>query len=480
MQLKWIIFARTALLLTGMLVTITILYLVFSVHRYREESKALWGTRAAVLADEMDERMLFDDRVGLLKLLYNEVAGNETLAYAFITKNGQEYVSTFESGVPAALLHHAHAANTMTAWEFEDQNGRVMYDLADASDPGKAILHLGLNRSVIDQQIRPLLTTIIALSVGTMVIGILLCFVLARRTTREVDILVEAVRIYGEVREADETAIHATSSEVTALVQSFKQLSLERKQAEQKILLLNAELERRVQERTAQLATSNQELDAFAYSVSHDLRAPLRGIDGFSLALMEDYGDRLDDEAKSYLSRIRNGCVRMGRLIDDLLHLSRITRAELVRREVDLSALVSETAEELRQLDPQRQVEWVIPSGILVTADPKLIRAVIDNLVGNAWKFTGHTPQARIIFGTRPGSTGTVYFIKDNGAGFDMRYGDKLFNAFQRLHKTEEFAGTGIGLATVHRVINRHGGRVWAEGAVGQGATFYFTLGEET
>ncbi|RPI99480.1 MAG: GAF domain-containing sensor histidine kinase [Chloroflexi bacterium] len=237
-----------------------------------------------------------------------------------------------------------------------------------------------------------------------------------------------------------------------------------------------AELEQRVIERTAELATVNQELEAFAYSVSHDLRAPLRGIDGFSQALLEDYQHRLDSEGQDYLRRVRAASQRMSQLIDDLLMLSRISRREIHREYVDLSTLAGEITQELQQQDPTRQVDVVITSPAPAHGDARLLRVLLENLLGNAWKFTNKRSHARIEFGYTKADGQMAYYVRDNGAGFDMTYAGKLFGAFQRLHAEAEFEGTGIGLATVQRIVHRHGGRVWAEVTVEQGATFYFTL----
>jgi PAS domain S-box-containing protein len=253
---------------------------------------------------------------------------------------------------------------------------------------------------------------------------------------------------------------------------------LQREQAARiEVSRLNQELEQRVIERTAQLEATNKELEAFAYSVSHDLRAPLRSIDGFSQALLEDYQDNLDSEAQNYLQRVRAGSQRMAQLIDELLMLSQFTRSEMHRTTVDLSRLVRTISDELRQREPERQVTVVIAADVTAQADKHLMQAVLENLVGNAWKFTSKRTDARIEFGLMPQPKGQpAYFVRDNGAGFNMAYADKLFGAFQRLHTAAEFPGTGIGLATVQRIIHRHGGRIWAESAVDQGTTFYFTL----
>jgi len=243
---------------------------------------------------------------------------------------------------------------------------------------------------------------------------------------------------------------------------------------------LNADLEDRVEQRTRELAVSNQELEAFSYSVSHDLRAPLRTIDGFSLALLEDFSDKLNEEGRDYIGRVRNGVQRMGTLIDALLQLSRVTRTEVQRERMDLSQLATLVFNELQAATPERDVLFLALPGVLVEADPRLVRIALENLIGNAYKFTSRTEGGRIEFGSMAGrdqhAGHTVYFIRDNGAGFDMHYVDRLFTAFQRLHGDRDFKGSGIGLATVSRIIRRHHGTIWAESELGHGATFYFTL----
>ncbi len=239
---------------------------------------------------------------------------------------------------------------------------------------------------------------------------------------------------------------------------------------------LNAALESRVQQRTRELEVSNKELEAFSYSVSHDLRAPLRTIDGFSLALEEDFADKLNEEGRDYIKRVRNGVQRMGSLIDALLQLSRVTRGEVLREKVDMSSLATLIFGEIHGGNPDRQVTFTAVPDCYAQADRGLMRVTFENLIGNAYKFTSKTENARIEFGCSNENGHTVYFIRDNGAGFDMQYVDRLFTAFQRLHGDRDFKGSGIGLATVSRVIRRHHGDIRAESGIGQGATFYFTL----
>jgi signal transduction histidine kinase len=247
---------------------------------------------------------------------------------------------------------------------------------------------------------------------------------------------------------------------------------------EQRIRRLNEELEERVRQRTDDLLRANKELEGFSYSVSHDLRAPLRSIDGFSQALLEDYAEKLDETGKDYLQRVRSGAQKMSELIDAMLSLSHLTRGEIKRETVDLTALAKSIASDLKKTEPERQVEFEFAEGVAVKGDPVMIRALLENLFRNAWKFTGKHPTARIAFGVTETENRPVYFVRDDGVGFDMAYKEKLFGAFQRLHASVDFPGIGIGLATVQRIVHRHGGHIWAEGEVGKGATFYFSLSD--
>lgn len=261
-------------------------------------------------------------------------------------------------------------------------------------------------------------------------------------------------------------------------VRSLEKRSHELGRARDEILLLNSELEKRVHQRTSQLEAANQELKAFSYSVSHDLRSPLKSIDGFSHLLKRSLKDRAGEKETHYLDRIRSGVQQMGELIDGLLSLAQLSRDTLHIGQVDLTAIAGRIEQECRERDPDRQAHVRIQDDMVVTGDQRQLLVVMQNLLGNAWKFTSKQSQAEIEIGSQAGKAEeTVYFIKDNGAGFDMAYAETLFGTFQRLHSPADFAGTGIGLATVKRIIDRHGGQIWAQSKVGEGAMFFFTLG---
>jgi len=327
-------------------------------------------------------------------------------------------------------------------------------------------------RKRVLQYVAIALLVLIASTAGSILVSLRL----QRRISQPILELVATAKSVSRQNEAPVSTGAESRDEVGLLVKTFHEMLARIQVQSEELREANEELENRVLERTTQLEAANKELEAFSYSVSHDLRAPLRSIDGFSQALFEDQGDKLDEQGRSDLQRVRAATQRMARLIDDLLNLSRVSRSEMRRESVDLSALVKNIAAELQAGEPDRQVALAVADGLRSQGDPRLLRVLLENLLRNAWKFTGKHATAKIEFGTMHNNGRPIYYVRDDGAGFDMAYAGKLFGAFQRLHAMTEFHGTGIGLATVQRIVHRHGGRVWAEGKVDHGATFYFTL----
>jgi signal transduction histidine kinase len=318
--------------------------------------------------------------------------------------------------------------------------------------------------------------TVLAIGAGVALIAILAGAFFARTITLPLGQLVRGAEEIGQGNLDYRIAVHGTD-EIAQLAGAFNEMAARRRQAEEEIHALNADLERRIAERTAELEAANKELEAFAYSISHDLRAPLRAMDGFSRILIEEYAEGLPPDAAHYLQRVRGNAKQMGELIDDLLTFSRLSRQPLKAQCVKPAELVRRVLEDLGAAQEGREVQVTIGDLPACQADPALLRQVFTNLLDNALKFTRDQEVALIEVGCKRAGGNDVYYVKDNGAGFDMQYVDKLFGVFQRLHRAEEYEGTGVGLATVQRIIHRHRGRVWAEASVGQGATFYFTVG---
>jgi signal transduction histidine kinase len=389
-------------------------------------------------------------------------------------------VATYPARPPADLLP---AAPQPDGYRFERGYLVGFAPVAQGANQRLGTLYLASDTKAVSDALR--LSGIIAVVV--LAIAMLAAYALAAalqgRITAPILALAETATAASTRQDYSVRAPKFGEDELGMLTDAFNQM-LGRIEEQKKELQQHAKkLEQRVAERTgelekraAELQSANSELDAFAYSVSHDLRAPLRSIDGFSQVLLEDYATQLGDAGRDSLQRVRAASQRMATLIDDLLKLARVTRAEMRTEQVDLSGMAREVVAEIQRTAADHQVEFVIAPGLEAKGDARLLRVVLDNLLRNGWKYTGKRPQPRVEFTTVNENGGRVFLIKDNGAGFDMQYADKLFGVFQRLHSAAEFEGTGVGLATVRRIINRHGGRIWAEGAVDQGASFYFTL----
>ena len=316
------------------------------------------------------------------------------------------------------------------------------------------------------------------LALALVLLGAVLAWLIAHRYAVPMRALARGAQAIAAGDYTQQVSI-ARKDELGRLGVAFNQMAREVQSSDSEVRRVNAELEHRVRSRTAELESVNQELRAFSYSVSHDLRSPLRSIDGFSQALLDEYDDSLDEKGKDYLRRVRAGAQRMGLLIDDLLLLSKVTLHPIVRTDVDITKIAREVVEDLIQADPARAVDITVQDGMRAYADRGLMRIALQNLISNAWKFTARADNPRIEVGSTPAAGATEYYVRDNGAGFDMAYASKLFSPFQRLHSEREFKGTGIGLATVHRVLSRHGGTIRAESAVGRGATFFFSVNGE-
>jgi light-regulated signal transduction histidine kinase (bacteriophytochrome) len=337
------------------------------------------------------------------------------------------------------------------------------------------ILLLEFPRSVVFDRARAILRWFALLAVVVLGLGSVAAWGLSRGLTQPLVELAAAAEAISRGDHARRVSA-ARDDELGTLARAFNGMAQSVEDGRRQLQEQLAQLEQRIAVRTEELVVSNRELEAFSYSVSHDLRAPLRSIDGFSQALLEDCADQLDEHGKDHLRRVRAATQHLADLIEDLLGLARVTRAELRREPVDLTAMAHRVVAELREREPGRPVDFRCGDGLAVDADPRLLRVLLTNLLGNAWKFTSRQPRPRIEFGWTPDGDRPAYFVRDNGAGFDMAYVTKLFGVFQRLHSAAEFPGTGVGLATVQRIVHRHGGRVWAEAAVGQGASFYFSL----
>jgi len=423
--------------------------------------------------------LAFDDRAAATETLAALRSDEHVVAGALYDAEGRLFARYLRADVERALPDPAPRAE---APRFSDGQAALVRTINLRGEPiGK--VYLAADTAEWNQAVWSYVGIVAALFIAVLTLGLFASIWLQRFITGPIIDLAQLMRRVGQERDYTLRAVARSDDELGILVRGFNDMldeigksRTELERARDELHQLNEQLEQRVLERTAQLEAANKELEAFSYSVSHDLRAPLRAIDGFSRVLLDEHSAALNADGRDCLERVRRGAQRMGVLIDDLLKLARVTRTEPHHEDVDLSALAADVVEALGKQDPSRTVRFAIAPGLRVQGDARLLRIALENLLGNAWKFTGQRPDARVELGAKPDGSAPVYFVRDNGAGFDMAYIANLFAPFQRLHTVDEFPGTGIGLATVQRIIHKHGGRIWAEGAVDRGAAFYFTL----
>jgi len=480
--------------LTAMLVLISGLVLLltsaaFAGYQYwslRSATRDALAVRGRIIAANSTASLAFANVADAREILSALRVDRHVVAAVLYDKGGRVF-----AGYPAGVAGDVVPAEPgPDGYRFERGLLIGFQPVEEAGSQRLGTLYLASDLGAISDTFR--LSGVIGLAV--MAVALLAAYLLSRilqgTISQPILALAETAKAVSTRQDYSVRAPKLGADELGALTDAFNQMLGRIAEQKGELQRYAADLERRVEERThelqerneslrrnaAELLAANTELDAFAYSVSHDLRAPLRSIDGFSQILLEDYSEKLDEAGRESLQRVHAASQRMGTLIDALLKLARVTRAEIRTEDVDLSGMAREIVADLQRTTPERQVEFEIAPGLKARGDTRLLRVALDNLLRNSWKYTAKQPAPRVEFRSADANGGRTFMVRDNGAGFDMKYADKLFGVFQRLHSAADFEGTGIGLATVRRIINRHGGRIWAEGAVDQGATFYFTL----
>lgn len=443
---------------------------------FRQATVLNLSIQAQIIGSNTASAILFNDPQSAEDTLA-ALKASPSILYAGIYKPDDQFFAGYwrDQRVPVSFPANTSANQREAGWFEDGQVAIVRPIIFQGKTTG--IVYIRSDLRQINERLTKYLGIAFIVLLASLMTALLVSSIFRRAIAGPIVRLAEVARSVSRSKDYSVRAVpSADYEEIYSLIHSFNQMLAQIQERDRALQSAHDELEQRVQQRTAQLTAANQELEAFSYSVSHDLRSPLRTIDGFSQALLEDYAERLDDEGKGHLSRIRAGTQRMAQLIDDLLNLARVTRAEMSNERFDISAIARSVAAELQKAEPHRNVEFRIAERLEATGDPRLLRIVLENLFGNAWKFTSKKSSARIEFGEIRTDASMAYFVRDNGAGFDPAYSSRLFGAFQRLHSPAEFNGTGIGLATVQRILRRHGGEIWAEGKVDHGAAFYFTL----
>jgi signal transduction histidine kinase len=453
-------------------------FAAYEVSTFRQSTMKNLATVGAVIAANSTAPLAFENPQDATEVLSALSAETHVVAAGLYPVRGSLFAS-----YPARLPVDSLPAEPGTDGARFTANRLILVQPVVQGERRLGTLYIESDLTGISQRLRSY-AGITALMLGlTFLAAWLIATRIQRTISGPVLTLVDSARAVSQRQDYSVRATPAGGDELGLLTEAFNQMLVRIEEQTRVLNRSNQELELRVADRTRELenqnvrlTAANNELDAFAYSVSHDLRAPLRSIDGFSQILLEDYVGQLDEGGKDALQRVRAATQRMGTLIDDLLRLARITRAEMRPETVDLTVIARDVVEQLREADPARNVRFAIEPDLKCRGDAHLLRVVLDNLLRNSWKYSARRPEATIEFASTNQNGERVFLIRDNGAGFDMKYADKLFGVFQRLHSPSEFEGTGVGLATVRRVIVRHGGRIWAKGAVNEGATFYFTV----
>jgi signal transduction histidine kinase len=453
-------------------------FAAYEVSTFRQVTVKNLSTVGAVIAANSTAPLAFENPQDATEVLSALAAETHIVAAGLYATSGSLF-ATYPPRLPAESLPAApgHDGAQFTAQRL------ILVQPVVQDDKRLGTLYIESDLSAISGRLR----SYAGIALLMVAVSALVAWLIATRIQRTISgpvlSLAETARAVSDRQDYSVRAHSGGKDEVGLLTDAFNQMLARIQEQTHALNRSNQELERRVTDRTRELenqnirlTAANGELDAFAYSVSHDLRAPLRSIDGFSQILLEDYAAQLDEGGRDALQRVRTATQRMGTLIDDLLRLARITRTEMRPEKVDLTAMARDLAGQLREAEPARKIDIAIEPNLTCNGDAHLLRVVLDNLLRNSWKYSAKQTDGKIEFASTSQNGERVFFIRDNGAGFDMKYADKLFGVFQRLHSPSEFEGTGVGLATVRRVITRHGGRIWAKGAVNEGATFYFTV----
>lgn len=451
-------------------------FIVYDLFTFRQSVLYNLSIQAQVAGSNSISALLFNDPNSAQTTLAAFRASPNIVSAGIQTPDGRPFATYHRD--PAGATPHLPVLPLGKAEAFElDANNLVLIRVIDFQGRPAGIVYVESDLDRLRARLRQYVE-ISAIVLATSLLAALCVSVFFQRAVaKPIVSLANAARTVSRDKDYSLRVPRSPESgELAVLVDAFNEMLAQIQERDSALRQARNNLEKRVEERTRELATTNRELEAFSYSVSHDLRAPLRSIDGFSQALLEDCAEKIDSTGRGHLQRVRLAAQRMARLIDDLLNLSRVNRSVISHDTVDLSDVANSVAAELRKSGPDRQVEFRVAEGLTVKGDSRLLRVAVENLLSNAWKYTSAHPRARIEFGCKADNGKPVYFVRDDGAGFDARYSDRLFGAFQRLHTEMEFPGTGVGLATVQRIIHRHGGEIWAEGAVEKGATFFFTL----